>query len=229
MEGKDGSSALAVHKVTKPRVSSCQSQLSLRDPAIPIGRFRQGVHTLFCARPGRGVFAMLDAQARRGTLLLLLLSCDPDHSPAALLSCQQEPAQLLPDLARSPDQEERAAQAPSGSIRPHHLIHPLREPRDGDAMRCVKSCLASVRELTKGKNPICSRDRKCPPGRFGNTGKASKVWEGSSGSAGRARSADGGQPSGAQPISSSKPTPVEISSRCSLSRPPHDPKPRLDT
>ncbi len=57
MEGKDGSSALAVHKVTKPRVPSCQSQLSLRDPAIPIGRFGQGVHTLFCARPGRGVFS----------------------------------------------------------------------------------------------------------------------------------------------------------------------------
>jgi len=122
MEGKDGSSALAVHKVTKPRVSSCQSQLSLRDPAIPIGRFRQGVHTLFCARPGRGVFAMLDAQARRGTLLLLLLSCDPDHSPAALLSCQQEPAQLLPDLARVRPTKRSALlrphRAPSGPIIP---------------------------------------------------------------------------------------------------------------
>jgi hypothetical protein len=33
--------------VTKQRVSSCQSQLSLRVPAFPIGRFGQGLHTLF--------------------------------------------------------------------------------------------------------------------------------------------------------------------------------------
>lgn len=42
-----GSSELAVHKVTKQWVLSCQSQLPLRDPAFPIGRFRQGLHTLF--------------------------------------------------------------------------------------------------------------------------------------------------------------------------------------